>query len=672
MLKALRKYNKWILVIGGTLLMIAFLVQPAIQQLQGDPGARLWATLDGKKLRTRDYQLAGSELKAIERLSLGYYPANLGLEERDGPRHWVLLVHEARQGGFVGEAEDGGGWLPELQAEIQMRQQFGGRDWRMLAAQNPEIGRFLSDQHTRLLDELTTTASEHIVDTASRFGLTVEQVHQALAKVRGVMRMHNAYVSAARVSDLRAANQGRRILDAAYVDYAFIPASVGVGAVADPDDATLGAFFDAHKSLKPGEGEHGIGYLLPERVKLEWLTLDAAAIESAVVLDPVAVNKRYLQAGKTRYPGEFAAERANVERDMKAERVAEIMQEAHRTIQAEVLRVTRRLGSDGRFKRVPADWESQRPKFEAIAPVVVEQVTKSTGVTIPLPTVNVRAAEWITRDKIPALEGVGQSTLQTGNLRVPFPDAVLLVRELLPPGTDAEITVPLQVGVPMVEAFFSGPGGSRSYVTVLDARRESAPDSAAEIRDEVVGDYKRVKAYEVLAGRVEEYRTLVAAEGFTKLLDMFAPPSDASDQARPDFRTRQRVTRLQAPADVDVEAFRDAVMSAAAGLDPLAPPDQFDASKATVGVPIPSKLGVVVARITALEPLTLERFRLTDLMIAAEEQREELMPGGLATDRPFSLARMLERHTFVSGEASPDLDEEAGETQNQPPASSGG
>ncbi len=672
MLKALRKYNKWILVIGGTLLMIAFLVQPAIQQLQGDPGARLWATLDGQKLRTRDYQLAGSELKAIERLSLGYYPANLGIEERDGPRHWVLLVHEARQGGFVGEAEDGGGWLPELQAELQMRQQFGGRDWRTLAAQNPEIGRLLNDQYTRLLDELTATAPEHIADTASRVGLTVEQVRQALAKVRGVMRMHNAYVSAARVSDRRAANQGRRILDAAYVDYAFIPASVGVGAVADPDDPTLGAFFDAHKSLKPGEGEHGIGYLLPERVKLEWLTLDAAGIETAVVLDPVAVNKRYLQAGKTRYPGEFAAERANVERDMKQERVTEIMQEAHRTIQAEVLRVTRRLGPDGRFKRLPADWESQRPKFETIAPVVVEQVKKSTGVTIPLPTVNVRAAEWITRDRIPALEGVGQSSLQTGNLRIPFPDAILRVRELLPPGADPEIAVPLQVGVPMVEAYFTGPGANRSYVTVLDARAESAPDSAAEIRDQVVADYKRVKAYEALAGRVEEFRTLVATEGFTKLLDMFAPPSDAADQARPDFRTRQRVTRLQAPADVNVEALRQAVMSAAAGLDPLAPPDQFDASKATVGVPIPSKLGVAVARITALEPLTIERFRLSDLMIAAEEQSEELRPGGDWTDRPFSLARMLERHSFVSGETGPDLEEEAGETPSQPPASSGG
>ncbi len=682
MLKALRKYNKWILVIGGSLLMLAFLVQPAIQQLGGDPGSRLWATLDGKKLRLRDAQLAGREIEAIKMLTFGAYPGALGVDERDATRHWLLLIHEARQGGFVGESQDGAEWLPELMADLRMQQMAlqltGGRDrnWRALAQREPSFGQFLVGQHARTLEQFAAEAPEMVARVGANTQLTPAQVHGAMSKIRGVLRMVDAYSGAARVSDRRAALTGRERLDAAYVDFSFIPASVGVGAIPDPGEGALNEFFARFKTVKPGQGECGIGYLLPERVKLEWLTLDAGAIEGAITLDPIAVNKRYLQAGKAKYPGEFAAERANVERDMKAERVAEVMQEAHRTIQAEVLKVTRRLESDGRFKRLPPDWERARPKFEAIAPVVVEQVRKSTGVTIPLPTVTIRASEWITPDRIGRLEGLGSSALQTGNLRREFADVVFRVRELLAdPNTETETNVPLQVGVPLVEGFFSGGDGARHYVTVLDARKESAPESAAEIRDQVVSDFKSLKAYEGLAGRVEEFRSVVAGEGLTKLLDTVSPPgATPPDQGRPEVRTRVRVTREQVQgadaANVNVKEFREAAMSAAEGLDPLMPPDQFDPATATVAVAIPSRLGVAVARITALAPLTIEQYRLSDAAIAFAAQSEELTHDGREPrDRPFSLARLMQRHTFVSGEAGDEIEDEK---PSEPPVSSGG
>lgn len=682
MLKALRKYNKWILVIGGSLLMVAFLVQPAINQLGGDTGSRLWATLDGTKLRERDARLAGREIEAIKALTFGAYPASLGIDDRDSTRHWVILVHEAREGGFIGEGADGAEWLPELMADVRMQQlasQLTGgrnRDWRALAQNDPGFGQFLMGQHTQALEGFTAEAPEIIGRVAASTQLTPAQVHAALSKVRGVIRMINAYFDAARVSDRRAALTGRELLDAAYVDFLFIPASVGVGAIPDPDEAALGAFFDRFKSVKPGQGEFGIGYLLPRRVKLEWLTLDAKAIENAIAMDPVAVNKRYLQAGKTKYPGDFGAERANVERDIKAERLAEVMQEAHRKIQSEVLRVTARLESDGRYKKLPPDWEASRPKFEAIAQSVVEQVKASSGVTIPLPTVTIRASEWITPDQVGTLDGLGSSAVQTGNLRRGFSDVVFGVRELLAdPGAEGEPTLPLQVGVPLVEGYFTGADGSRHYITVLDARKESAPDSAGEIRDQVGADFKRVKAYEQLADRVEEFRSLVAAEGLTKLLDTVAPSVASPDAGRPEVRTRVRVTREQVQeagaANVNVKSFRDAVMSAAERLDPLTPPDQFDPATTTAAVAIPSRLGVAVARITALAPLTIEQYRLTDAAIVAAEQRKDLtLDGREPLDRPFSLTRLMQRHTFVSGEARDELADE--EKPSEPPVSSGG
>lgn len=662
MLKALRKYNKWILVIGGTLLMLAFLVQPAINQLSGDPGARPWATLDGGTLRMRDAQRAVGEIGAIERMSFGYYPASLGLDRQDGPTHWVLLVHEARRAGYVGESADGVEWLPDLMAEMYMQNRYGG-SWRQFVQFSPDVLR----EYDQTRQRAEGSIDQIIDDTARASRLTPQETRAALSKLRGVLRMVNAYFDAAKVSDRRAAQAGREALDAAYVDYVFVPAALRAGQVPEPDEAAINEFFEKHKAVKPGQGEHGIGYLLPERLKLEWLALNAGAIRDTISLDPVALHKRYLR-DRAKYPGEFGTERANVERDMKAERLAEVMQAAHQTIQAEVRKVTRRLESSGPYKTLPQDWEASRPRLETIAQAVVEQVQKSTGVTIPLPTVTVKGAEWVTRDETPVLEGIGSSTIQTGNTRLAFTDVVFGVRELRKAGAE-DPTVPVQVGLPLIETAFLGPDESRYYATVLDARPESAPDSAAEIRSRVVDDFRRVAAYQELVPRAEEFRSLVAAEGLAKLLETVTPRDSElpAGVTRPEVRSRIRVTAEGVQGDsavsgtVNVKEFRDAVLAAAATLNPLTPPGEFDPQSATVAVAIPSHLGVAVARVTALEPLTTERFRMADPMIVARRQRSELIPDGdnAAADAPFSLERLKERHRFEAGRNSERDEEEA-------------
>lgn len=675
MLKALRKYNKWILVVGGTLLMLAFLVQPAINQLSGDPNSRPWAKLDGRTLRARDSIRAQREIQALEMLTFGQFPRGVGVVDRD-VRHWVLLAHEAREGGFGGEAGDGAEFLPALLGGLQMEEQYRrfGIDWRAFAESVPGV----MAEYNRLVEQAAGFIPQMTAQVSREHGMTESEIHAALSRLRGIIRMQEAYLEAARVSDRRAALTGRRTRDAAWVEYAFIPASLGAATLPDPDEATLAAHVEKFKGTKPGEGEFGIGYLLPERVKLEWLTLDAEAIEGAIDPDPVAVNKRYLQDNRQTYKGDFAAERANVVRDMKAERVAEVMQEAHRAIQAEVLKVTRRLEPDGRFKVLPPDWGAQRPKFEAIAAAVVEQVKKSLDLTIPLPTVTIRAADWVTRNEVSSLDGIGFSAMQSGTLRRPFAEVVFGVRELRPPGSpDVESTLAVQVGVPIVESPFQGPDGDRFYVTVLDARRESAPDSVDEIREDALSNSKKLRAYEGLSARVEEFRSLAAADGVAKVVDLVKPPEPkpegsepGAEAPKPDpsapapaLRTRISVTREQvsggAPdlGDVDVQEVRDAILGAAAALDPLAPPEHIDPVAGTVAIAVPRKLGVVVARIVALRPLTREAYRQSDPTLETTTRGLELMKKddrATPRDYPFSLTRLLERHTWVSDESGED------------------
>ena len=59
---------------------------------------------------------------------------------------------------------------------------------------------------------------------------------------------------------------------------------------------------------------------------------------------------------------------------------------------------------DGKRKvQTKEDWEARRPRFEAIAPAIVEAVRRAMNVAIPLPSVTVKAADWLTRDEVAAL-----------------------------------------------------------------------------------------------------------------------------------------------------------------------------------------------------------------------------------------------------------------------------
>jgi hypothetical protein len=73
MFKFLRKYNKWILAVGGTLLMIVFLIPGAIRSLSRQAAQRsiVWATVgeSNEEIHTDVMREAASEIKLLQGLS---------------------------------------------------------------------------------------------------------------------------------------------------------------------------------------------------------------------------------------------------------------------------------------------------------------------------------------------------------------------------------------------------------------------------------------------------------------------------------------------------------------------------------------------------------------------------------------------------------------------------
>ena len=97
MLKFLRQYNKYLLAIFGSILLLTWLVPSAVTEFSRRSGAMnaTWATLgDGEVLTVAQLQQAQRQLKALDAMGVPLL-SSLGAE-RD-PATWVLLVREARQ-----------------------------------------------------------------------------------------------------------------------------------------------------------------------------------------------------------------------------------------------------------------------------------------------------------------------------------------------------------------------------------------------------------------------------------------------------------------------------------------------------------------------------------------------------------------------------------------------
>lgn len=628
MLKFLRKYNKIILAIFGTILMVAWLAPQGIQKLGGDPRKALAFTIDGVKYTAEDEVRAAGELEGLKRFLPMILPAmGLGQEGKSDVLHWMLLKHETKQAGMLAGKGDGANFAMELGPILTQGQ----------SVKDPQ----------------------KFIDQAMAFGaaagrITVDQFQEALGAVRGIMRYRTLYVQLPRMSDRRAVGLALDRQSSAWVDYVTIPAERAAAEIPDPTAAEVEAFFQAHRATKEGEGEMGIGYTLPARVKFEALKIDRSSIEATIPLDAIAVNQQWRQH-REKYAGEFESERVNVERDMRATRVGEVMSEIHSAVQAGVMRATRVLEAQGRYKALPADWNAKRPMWEAIAQDVVKHVESRLKVTIPAPSVVRFDSQWYTDSELNDLPGVGFAVAQQGSIRTTLGVMLLSAKGS---GLESAAPFPVQPMVPVVEAFVEDGSKNRYYVTVLDVRATSPPDSLEEIRERVVKDFKKTKAFEQLKGRAEEFKALVEERGVQGVADFFpaSPVGNAATVAPLVVHTRAQVSRaglMTPPQDGDRaslvdQSVREAILAAAATLDPTKPVGE----QAALGVvaPIASRLEVVVARVTGYVPFTSDDFHnlgTTWFAGAAANEAAKLQsaaqqPATMASD-PFSMDSLLAR-----------------------------
>lgn len=190
MTKTLRKYQKWILVVGGSLLMVTFLVSGPMRGFGKDPSGRTYATLGGKDVTAGDYDMSRSHFDVLREAARPAM-ALLGIENSD---HWFLLVHEAKAGGFVGHAGDGRDFIPELAEMCVEVIEQGDMRTRFELMQKPELRKEYVGSFVQRLESAGARDRHSVAYTREGFEL-------ALAELRGVYRMLAADNGAVRLSE---------------------------------------------------------------------------------------------------------------------------------------------------------------------------------------------------------------------------------------------------------------------------------------------------------------------------------------------------------------------------------------------------------------------------------------------------------------------------------------
>lgn len=681
MLKFLRKYSKWLLIIFGVLLMVAFTAPQAIQQLGRAMTNRVVATLDGREIRLEELAQAERQYAILrQRLPRQVLPS---LSERNEGLHWLMLVEEARRAGLIGVAGDGAMWVEDFAPQIALQQVE-----QQLAQQlGPQLASQFARQQWAMMDPKDRQA---MIDSIAAFlrtpppNVDEREYHQALSVARGINRLINGYFESAPMSDARARLQAARLRRTAWVEAIWASGHDLAEIAGEPTEQQLIEHYERFADTPMGQGPYGIGYTLPERLRIEYLKIDRPAIERAIEPDPLEVRKRYQAQlreaqAQGREPPSFEQARSGIEQALRREIAEEVVRAAQQAFVGVMGEATRALESDGAYKKLPEDFDQQRPSFESVAEQMVQAVSltafpKARGgkVQLPLPEV-VRPDRWLWPQALAELEGFGQAQVAIGSASAPIAQVLFAVRELRP---QMGARLAIQKGLPLVDVPAMDADGSVYYATVLDVRPRSKPDSIEQIRPQLVRDWQALTAYERMAGLADEMAALAAEQGLTaaavelwsRLGASGEPPTPQTVRVTPDAVTLAAGLGPRIVGPLDAPAFREAVMQVFDRLDPLTPIDQTPRADRTLGVPIDATLTLAVGTIDRILPLTIEAYRQQaddlDLVLRVDELRDALAQGN-----PFGFDAMRQRLGLrIVGQdgSAADPSGESAQRQNDP------
>lgn len=574
MLKFLRQYNQWILVVGGTLLLITFLMPTAIQGLaqRSAVSGVTWATYSGGAVTGADLEQAQQELRVVE--AMGNTVVN-GLGAAKEPAHWWLLVHEANEAGLVGGIGEGEAALAQMATSMKV---------------SPE-------QALYNISRMTGTNRDIVLET--------------LAKLQGVNRLVSLSLDIDRVSDERLKRAIARVGLAVSGDIAIIDArkNTSIEAAAPTEEKLaeqLKKYAETDRPADAAIGKESFGYRLPDRFKLEWLTISKAAVAATVENSPelatLALKKRFAQDPK-KYGGVdasgFAALETSVRRIVTEELVKARMNEIAKFAGDQLSLAQRTLKRDGAHFALPADWGAQMPSLQSLAQAV------ATEYGIAAPTYQSSGTEWMSVAKLREQPGIG--TARTSKFGTPMaaPDVIAGAKEFAKPN----LAAPTQMNI--ASPAMTADSGDVCFFRIIEVDPAKAASDLATVRAEVEKDILAVERFDWLDANKDAIAAAAAKDGIRSVADKYGTTVEfAKDvaEANLDFlRFGYRMGSGLPSLNNDAKII-EAIIAKAAKIPFATDMNSVPAEQRTVAVAIPERLSLVVLQVSAMRPVTEERY----------------------------------------------------------------
>jgi len=666
MFKLLRKYDKWILALGGSLLMVVFLLPQALRQFGNNRQKITVATYDGgRKITEKDRMNAQREISTLDTLSplisatmlqLGRDTSETDSNDLGKALHWLLLTKDAQNDGLIGGPQDGRGFIP-VAARFFARQYVLQNRYSLDINQLPDIEAQLSQTYASQLE-----ASR--ADFISRTGTPPAMVDRTLARARGVLRMYEAYLSFEQPSLQESLELSHHYFDSAEIVFYTVGSDAFIDPAYQPDENEILVQYNEYKDDLPCESEYGFGYRNEDRVRLEWLRVSRQEISDAVTIDPIEANTRWRSA-RTQYPGEFAQELDTVEADIRNERTDAILREAEQYVRAELLKARGALkqNADGMYD-LPENWEQNRPRFNVIAQRVGDRLRAKHGPDMPNPTTLDGSDQWRTRAMVRGISIIGNASKLIGPRQVPLVDLAFSTPEIA-----SDALYPVQTGI--TQGPLTAPGtGDLVFFRVIEAAA-SAPRPLDNARTDVIEDIRRLRAYKALQAEAPKMVTQILNLGVDGAAEARGVQLNKGVRVQ-----RERVSPID-PATgpptfelqkINNEKFRDTVMSRAESFPINQPLNRLEERDLLLSIPLDSRREVAIVGITNVIPLTLEAFRMIETEALQYKRTREMNINALEA-WPYSANQMQARHGVkLIRRADPDeIDEAIDGPQDTPP-----
>ncbi len=503
--KFLRKNSRTLILVFMSLLLIAFLIPDTIQRLSGpDPMEKIvLGRAFGRAITVADQRRAAAELQVL---------AQVGMLQRvpeEAALDYYLLLEEAQQRGILVSPE--------------------------------EVRRHLAERGT----------PEERLKAAQRMShLSYDRIYSIIGRWMAVSRLFQVQVAAVTDSLPRQEIQYRNQTQEAVVKLALVDDRAFRYRVPEPTAEELAAFFEECKDRVTTHTEQELvyGYRLPNRVRLEYLTVNPDKVRDVITVQAVQV-KRYFQDNQHRYmkpdpvatqpvngrlpevPMTFEEARDQAREDYRTARAIEVAQSLVNDMYAEAHRPwgagTR--GDDG-FLAPP---EGGGPSFE--------ELRKQFSATYE---VEYGRTDLVSVEDLRRVPGLGQAGLLMGRQYLELSELAFRVKGILEkdPGDGQPVfnvlePAPVVLTVEMDRRTQQRTPHQAYLFRVVEVAPAAPPASLEEVRAQLVQDWKLVKAHqlakehaEALAARAREVGLETAVEEAAELKEILAAAEQASSQ----------------------------------------------------------------------------------------------------------------------------------------------